>query len=254
MDHSTHLAMSHDPTLVVISWAVAILAASAALTTLDLLRSTSRHRAAWLLGGATTFGLGTWAMHFIAMRAMSLGMAVQYDLPITALSVVFSIFGAWLSFNLITRGRPNFGRILVSGTFLGAGIGAMHYTGMAALQTNAALGYNLGLVGASVGVAVTIASLGLWLMTSRRLQNVRGRSLIVAAVVGSAIPLMHYAGMAAARFSAEAGGAPLGLGTSTTTLLNFLLVGSVVVLSFPLFFRGLFQAPGDLSAELPKEA
>ncbi len=253
MDHTNHLAMSHDPILVVISWAVAILAASAALTTLDLLRNSSSHRTAWLLGGATVFGLGTWAMHFIAMRAMSLGIAVDYDLFVTGLSVVFSIFGAWLSFNLITRGRASFGRILVSGTFLGAGIGAMHYTGMAATQTNAVLGYNLGMVGLSVVVAVTISSVGLWLMTSRRLQNVRGRSLIVAAVVGSAIPFMHYAGMAAARFTAKAGGTSLSLGTGTTALLNFLLVGAVVVLSFPLFFRGLFQTSDEFPAELPKE-
>ena len=84
MDHSNHLAMSHDPVLVIISWAVAVLAAFAALNTLDRLRKSSEHRAAWLWSGAVAFGLGVWAMHFTAMSAMSLGMTVSYDPALTA--------------------------------------------------------------------------------------------------------------------------------------------------------------------------
>lgn len=249
MDHSNHLAMSHDPVLVIISWAVAVLAAFAALNTLDRLRKSSEHRAAWLWSGAVAFGLGVWAMHFTAMSAMSLGMTVSYDPALTALSVVFAVFGAWASFHLITRGRASVWRVLLCGTLLGAGIGAMHYTGMWAMRTQAILGYNLTMVGVSVVVAVTISSVGLWLMTSRRFETARGRTLVVAAVVGSAIPLMHYAGMAAARFSAlPDAGLVLAQNQGLALSLNLFLAVAILALSSPLFLSSLFQAPEEAEA------
>lgn len=247
MDHSNHLAMSHDPTLVAVSWAVAFFAAFAALNTLDRLRESARHRNMWLWGGAVAFGFGVWAMHFTAMTAMSIGRFVTYEPGLTALSVVFAVLGAWSSFYFITRGHPSPARVVLCGTLLGAGIGAMHYTGMLAMRTQATLGFDLALVGVSVVVAVVISSVGLWLMTSRRLEAVPGRTLIVAAVVGSAIPLLHYAGMAAARFSAV--GAEAGLasrvGEGMALSLNLFLVVAIVVLSFPLFLSSLLGATDD---------
>ena len=246
MNHSNHLAMSHDPILVILSWTVAIFAAFAALNTLDRLRLSSAHRGAWLLGGSVAFGFGVWAMHFTAMTAMSVDRLITYDPALTALSVVFAVAGAWLSFRFITLGQASFLRVLVCGTLLGAGIGAMHYTGMAAMRLNAVLSYNLVLVGVSVLVAVTISSLGLWLMTSVRLENVGGRALIVSAVVGSAIPLLHYAGMAAARFSDRPGvGLEVATNPGIALSLNLFLVVAILVLSFPLFLSALFQVPEE---------
>lgn len=251
MDSSNHLAMSHDLTLVVISWAVAIFAAFAALNTLDRLRLSDAHRSAWLLGGAVAFGFGVWAMHFTAMTAMGIDRLITYDPALTALSVVFAVAGAWVSFFLITQGSPNILRVLTSGTLLGAGIGAMHYTGMFAMRMNAVLGFNLVMVGVSVVVAVTISSLGLWMMTSERMNNIGGRTLVVSAVVGSAIPLLHYAGMAAARFSPAPGSAGAVINSGMTLSLNLFLVLAILVLSFPLFLSALFPIPeqaGELEA------
>ena len=242
MNHATHLATSHDPTLVAISWIVAIFAAFAALSTLDRLRKASSHRKAWLVGGALAFGFGVWAMHFTGMTAMSIDRLVTYDPVLTALSVIFAFLGSWAAFNLITAGQPGIMRILASGTLLGAGIGVMHYTGMFAMRMNAALSFDLPMVGVSVVVAVTICSLGLWLMTSSRLDGVGSRTLIVSVVVGSAIPLLHYVGMAAARFSALPASSEIDvLASSGVSLsLNFFLILAILVLSFPLFLNALF--------------
>lgn len=119
MNQANHLATSHDPVLVVLSWVVAIFAAFAALSTLDRLRLSPAHRTVWLIGGAITFGFGVWAMHFTGMTAISIGEPITYDPALTALSVVFAVAGAWISFRIITQGRPNVLRVLTSGTLLG---------------------------------------------------------------------------------------------------------------------------------------
>ena len=191
---------------------------------------------------------------FTAMTAMSIGRFVTYEPKLTALSVVFAVLGAWLAFHFITRGRPSLTRVVACGTLLGAGIGAMHYTGMFAMRVQATLGFNLPLVGVSVVVAVVISSFGLWLMTSERLGAVRGRTLMVAAVVGSAIPLLHYAGMAAARFSVTQTelGFTSAASQGTALSLNLFLVVAIIVLSFPLFLSSLLQATDDGVAEPQK--
>ena len=251
MNHVNHLAVTHDPTLVAISWIVAIFAAFAALSTLDRLRSSSTHRKAWLVGGALAFGFGVWAMHFTGMTAMSIDQLVTYDPALTALSVVFAFLGSWAAFSLITTGLktgdPALVRVLVAGTLLGAGIGAMHYTGMFAMRMNAALGFSLPIVGVSVVVAVVICSFGMWMMTSHRFDTVGGRTLIVSAVVGSAIPLLHYVGMAAARFTALPASSEIDvLSSSGVSLsLNFFLILAILVLSFPLFLNALFPASDE---------
>jgi PAS domain S-box-containing protein len=79
----------------------------------------------------------------------------------------------------------------------------MHYTGMAAVRVPARLTYNPTLVAASVLIAITAATVALWLFLWLRNDNTpRGRSLRAGAavVMGFAIAGMHYTAMAAAQF------------------------------------------------------
>jgi len=87
---------------------------------------------------------------------------------------------------------------------MGAGISAMHYTGMAAIAIVPAISYDPLLVATSIVIAVAASFVALWLFF--RLRD--GHSLyqwltrIAAAVVmGLAISGMHYTAMAASRFS-----------------------------------------------------
>ena len=238
MNNPGFLTMSHDPILVILSWVVAFFSAYAALITIIRARA-GTHRQSWLWGGSVAFGFGVWAMHFTAMTAMQIGVTVGYNLAITGLSVVFIILLAYASFSVLTRSATtSFPILLVSAVLLGSGVGAMHYTGMAAMQMPARLSYDPIMFGLSVVVAVVISAVGLWLLTSNLLERVRGRDLITSAVVGSAIPFMHFAGMAAARFTpVENANAFAYVGG--TTSLNLMLVVAIIIVTLPAFWASM---------------
>jgi len=243
MDQGFALLRYYDPLLVGFSWVVALFAAYAALSTIQRLQQSPSSRNLWLLGGSVAFGFGVWAMHFTAMAALKIGLVISYDPPLTAVSVVIAVVGAWLAFNHISQPKIGLGAILLSGLFLGSGIGGMHYLGMLALRMNASLSFDLVYFLVSVVVAVVIASVGLWLLSSAVLINFRYRNLLTAAVVGSAIPLMHYVAMLAARFSKTMEASQY-VGTAGGLLsLNMFLVLAIVVVSLPVFLASILDTP-----------
>jgi PAS domain S-box-containing protein len=84
--------------------------------------------------------------------------------------------------------------------FMGLGIVAMHYTGMAAMHVPTEVSYDPLFVTLSVLIAVVASTAALWLAfrTTALLQN-----LIAAIVMGVAISGMHYTAMHAAIFTAH---------------------------------------------------
>lgn len=241
------LSTSYDPVLVALSFAVAIVASYAALTTINQLREGGGR--GWLAVGAVTFGLGVWAMHFTAMTALQLGLIVGYDPALTLLSVVFAVIGAAISFNLVAKPQVGGLQVLLSGTALGAGIGIMHYVGMFAMRMNARLDFSLPMVGLSVLVAALIGTLGIWLLTTPRTRNLPGRNLLAAAVTGLAIPFMHYVAMAAASFSAEREAAMRGGFYGGLLSVNLLLLLAVVLVSLPMFLTSLIATRSEKAGE-----
>jgi NO-binding membrane sensor protein with MHYT domain len=239
MQHQEHvqgfsLLMQHDPILVVLSFLISILAAYTALITIVHARTNSLTRNRWLWGGATVYGFGVWAMHFTGMSAFNMGQIKSYNLPLTGLSVIFAMLGAYAAFNIISRAK-GFGTSLFSGFCLGAGIGAMHYAGMFALRINGVVSFDLIMVGVSVLVAVTIGTLGMWAISTWSSANNTVLNLVTAVITGSAIPLMHYTAMTATKFS--------GLGTQSSfessLWVNLVLIIAILVLSIPLIFASV---------------
>jgi NO-binding membrane sensor protein with MHYT domain len=242
MNHQMNTA--YDPILVTLSWVVAIIAAYAAVGIAHRLKRTSgRERQIWQFGGAAAFGFGVWAMHFIGMTALKMPILVSYDPAITILSVVFAFFAGWIAIGVIGQENVKMQQILIGGTLLGAGIGAMHYTGMFAMRMEAGLGFDPIMFAVSVVVAVGISSLGLWIMTAKQFSRLKGRGLITASVVGSAIPIMHYVGMSAARFNAENAMmmTRLPIASDNILLLNAVMIVSMLILSFPIFLNWLLD-------------
>jgi NO-binding membrane sensor protein with MHYT domain len=242
MDHQMNTA--YDPILVTLSWVVAIVAAYAAVGIAHRLKRTNgRERQIWQFGGAAAFGFGVWAMHFIGMTALKMPILVRYDPAITILSVVFAFFAGWIAIGVIGQENVKMQQILIGGTLLGAGIGAMHYTGMFAMRMEAGLGFDPIMFAVSVVVAVGISSLGLWIMTAKQFSRLKGRGLITASVVGSAIPIMHYVGMSAARFNAENAMmmTRLPIASDNILLLNAVMIVSMLILSFPIFLNWLLD-------------
>jgi NO-binding membrane sensor protein with MHYT domain len=86
---------------------------------------------------------------------------------------------------------------------MGGGISTMHYTGMAAMRLRGMCSYDPLLVTLSVAFAITISLIALWLTFHFR-EDVKTSpwwKAGSAVVMGAAIPVMHYTGMAAARFT-----------------------------------------------------
>jgi len=192
----------YDYRLVALSIFLSLLAAYAALDLAGRVASASgAGRILWLCG-ATAMGTGIWSMHYIGMEAFRLPIPVQYDWP----TVLFSLLAAVLASGaaLVIVSRPKMGplRTIVGSVLMGSGIAAMHYIGMAAMRLNAMCVYSPFLVVLSVLLAILISYIALRLAFNARKQILAwdGRKLGSAVVMGLAIPVMHYVGMAAVTF------------------------------------------------------
>jgi len=183
----------HDPTLVIVSVSVAVLAAYVSLDLAERIRSsTGLARLAWLAAAAVSLGGGIWSMHFISMLALMLPVPVTYDVPVTVVSALIPILFAAFGLYMVFWPEPSWRRLLVGGAMVGAGIAAMHYTGMAAIRMPATASYEPLPVALSVVIAVTVSTAALWvaLVSQRTIIRMCGSTL------GLAIASMHYTGIA----------------------------------------------------------
>ena len=203
-DSSLLYSASYQPGWVLVSVLLAILAACAALA------AASRANAApdaltqrvWIAVSSLAFGVGTWAMHFIGMLALVLPCRVGYDLQLTLLSVLPAILGSLAAFGMAWRQDIKHLPVPLASVLLGAGIGTMHYTGMAAMQLDGLVRYNPLWFALSIGVAVVLSWFALRAKEAAKADKKAGKSrpLRVALILGSAVSGMHYTAMAAAYF------------------------------------------------------
>ncbi|HET9473725.1 MAG TPA: MHYT domain-containing protein [Steroidobacteraceae bacterium] len=161
----------------------------------------------WLLGGAAAMGMGIWSMHFIGMLAYSVEIPLRYGIIKTLFSLVIAMITS--GFALAIAGRPqlSLARLAVGSIVMGAGICAMHYSGMAAIQIVPMITYQPMLVLASIAIAVGASFAALWLAFKLR----SGQSTYIAlarggaaVIMGLAISGMHYTAMAASKLAVGA--------------------------------------------------
>lgn len=159
-----------------------------------------------LFTGSLAMGGGIWSMHFIGMLAFHIGSHVHYDILITLLSMVPSIFASWVALQMLSHEQVTLKQLWVGGLLVGAGIGTMHYSGMAAMHLDASLKYDPIWFVASIVVAVLLAVLALWIrfgLRKREWLSDLQQKLLASCVMGLAIAGMHYTGMEAARFVSD---------------------------------------------------
>ncbi len=192
---------THNSILVIMSVAIAILASYTALDLAARIRASSGWmRRVWLGTAAVAMGGGIWAMHFVAMLAFSMpGMEIGYDLTLTLLSLLTAIAVTGTGFTVMAGSQGSTPRLVAAGLFMGLGVVAMHYMGMAAMRMAGAISYDRLWFGASVLIAIGAATAALWLASRNRGQ---AEKIAAAVVMGGAIAGMHYAGMKAATFTA----------------------------------------------------
>ena len=139
-------------------------------------------------------------MHFVAMLAFIMPTPMSYDIGLTVLSLVVAILVTGGGFYVISHQGAWPLRLALGGVFMGLGIAAMHYTGMAAMRGPAELSYNSFFVALSLAIAVGASTVALWL--AFRTTDLT-QKLVAAVVMGVAVSGMHYTGMSAAIFTAQ---------------------------------------------------
>lgn len=197
---------SYNVALVFASYCVAVIASYTAIyfgTRVFSLSGGSRRF--WLGMGALCLGSGIWSMHFVGMSAytMPMHMHMTFSATLTLLSWIPAVLASALALYVITLSKVSLKTIASSAVIMGAGIFAMHYGGMYAMQMHPGIEYNTLLVILS-GVIAVVAS-GAALVICRKVRDVPPQYALLtkvaaALVMGAAICGMHYTGMAAATY------------------------------------------------------
>ena len=259
---------TYSPTLVIISLCVAILASYTALDLTERI-ATAKGRAVhlWTAGGAFAMGTGVWSMHFIGMLAFKLPIELGYDVSLTLLSLLIGILSSGFALWLVSQPRLPAWQLAYGALVMGAGISAMHYTGMAAMRMQPGIDYDPTLFGASLLIAVGASGAALWIAFRLRQHSpyvilIRGGA---AVIMGMAIVGMHYTAMAAARFAdgSFCGAAIDGLngkGLDNLVLITTLAILTIALLTSVLDARmetrtaGLAQSLTEANRELTQLA
>lgn len=160
----------------------------------------------WLILGALVVGAGVWSVHFLGMLAFQLPIAVVHHEPTMiftlGLSIVVCFFALWIA------GGPHLGimRLAIAGLCMGIGIGAVHFTGLFAMQIIPAVHYDVRHIRNALVIAVLASWLALWLAFVLR-QSCTLPMLIARAgaglFIGIAIASVYYFGLVAAEFAPD---------------------------------------------------
>jgi PAS domain S-box-containing protein len=239
---AVNLIGSYNYALVALSVLIAIFASYAALDLAGRVTAAGGWtRAIWLLGGAGAMGTGIWSMHYIGMLAFILPIPVAYHWPTVLLSLFAAILASVVALGVVSRQKMGWFRALGGSVLMGAGIASMHYIGMAAMRLPAVCQFNSFLAVLSVVFAVLISLAALWITFHfrDRKTGIGWQKLTGAVVMGAAIPVMHYTGMAAASFTPSGAPADLShavsistLGTAGIAAATFIVLGLALLTSW----------------------
>ncbi len=206
----TALDKTYDPYLVFLSVVIAILASFTAFGTTErvFFSKTRLDKFLWVLFGASSMGSGIWAMHFIGSLALKLTIPVSYNLAITLISIIPAVLSSCVVLWLMSQARCQselcFQRLMAGGIMLGAGIGLMHYTGMAAMELNATMYHINSVFVLSLIVAIVMATIALAIQhqatQSEKYQFINIKQALGSVMMGFAVSGMHYTAMFAVVF------------------------------------------------------
>jgi NO-binding membrane sensor protein with MHYT domain/signal transduction histidine kinase/ActR/RegA family two-component response regulator len=237
-----YLTPRYDPALVIASVLIASFASYVALDLAKRVPAANNSVAVtWWVGGSVAMGTGIWSMHFVGMLAFSLPIALGYTPLLTFVSWVAAVAVSVVALGLASRGSLTWQRLAGGSLAMGAGICAMHYLGMAALDMSPPIDWSAALVAASAAIAVVASAAALMIFFGlRRVSKHREfpYQVAAAAVMGIAISGMHYTGMAAAGFPEgsvclsatllSSGSLSLWVGAAAVTVLGLTLVTSIL--------------------------
>ena len=239
MNHSTPIDFTYDYRLVALSVVIATCASYAAL---DLARritaARNSQRLAWLVGGAIAMGTGIWSMHYTGMLAYHLSVPVYYHIPTVIISLMAAIGASFVALFVVSRPRVGGIGVAAGSSLMAAGICGMHYIGMDAMRLPAMHHWDTTFVALSVliAVVVSLAALGLT-FTFREDKPGKSAKLVCSLIMGFAVSVMHYTGMAAVSFTSMTEAPDLTnavsvsqVATAGIVAVTFVILGSIFLL------------------------
>ena len=222
-----------DLTMVFLSYLISVCGSYTALVfARESQRAAPGERLAWIIWAGVVMGaVAIWSMHFVGMMALDLGMPASYEVGRTCLSMLLAIAATSVGFAVVGAVSRSGPAIVSAGVFMGLGIAAMHYTGMAALCVSASAWHEPTLVALSVVIAIAAATLALWMAFHLD----RPWHLVVASMIaGLAVCGMHYTAMLALRLVPD----PSLPDQLPTTLSPLLVGGGLSILSLVVLWLG----------------
>ncbi|MCK4840975.1 MAG: EAL domain-containing protein [Methylococcales bacterium] len=202
----TILDKSYNPYLVVLSVIIAIIASFTAFGIAERIKVCTSNliKIRWIFYGVFTMGVGIWTMHFIGLLAINIPVAISYNLKITFLSLIPAIFASSVVLWRVNLGTVGLKKNLLCSVLLGAGISAMHYIGMMAMELNANMFYIKSKFIFSLIVAVVLSAIALNIKDAEISQDkyllFNKNQSIRAFSMGLAISCMHFVAMEAVVF------------------------------------------------------
>jgi NO-binding membrane sensor protein with MHYT domain len=251
----------HDPYLVALSVAIAILGGYTGFSLAARVRGAPGASRRVLLAGAAVFlAVGIWTMHFVGMLAAPIPSDAVYLVLPTMISFLICALVVGISLFFVSTGEPTLTRVASSAVLLGLGIVSMHYVGIHGLAGNFAILHDWSMVLLSVVVAIGAAYGGLRAFLARQ----DGIRLIASSIAfGVAVSGMHYTAMLGMHFvpvtEAAHHHAASGLAASQQILSIIVAVLCFVIaagflLSLVPDSRRQSAAPGDVVAFVAVEA
>ena len=236
-------SLSHyDLSLVALSIALAVVAVYSACELAGRVSAAvGRARAIWLTGGAAAMGTGIWSLHYVGIAALLPSTPVLYDLPTALLSLLASIAASAVALWVVSEPVMEVAQAVRASVVMGAGIAIMHYGAMASMRLSARTSHYPAGAAASIALAIALSFAALW-----SLYHVRDspaspwgwQRIGLASVIGGAIPILHYVGMAALNVrlvestTAGPGGMrSMAVGMCATVLCTFMILAVAICAS-----------------------
>jgi diguanylate cyclase (GGDEF)-like protein/PAS domain S-box-containing protein len=185
----------HDLRLVFLAAVICLMSSFAAMYLMQRARATEGlSQFKWIAVAGLATGCGIWATHFIAMMAYDPGVALRYDIVMTLFSLYAAVGVTALGIGIAVR-HPSAPGALAGGAVVGAGIGIMHFMGMAALRFPGYIAWAPDLVTSSIAFSMLLCAVSLYSAVRARegYRTAMGALWLVLAIVA-----MHFTAMGAA--------------------------------------------------------
>jgi PAS domain S-box-containing protein len=236
-DPVSEITGTYNFTLVALSVVIAVVASFIALLFASMTKHIliKRHQHLAVIVGSTMMAGGVWSMHFVGMLAYDVGTHVGYDTTLTFVSILPSLLASYITLRMLQKSRLRLWQLILSSICVGAGIGIMHYTGMAAMDMQLDLQYMPEWFAASIVVAVILAfvALSVRYYLAQFWQGLSDNTIngISAIIMGSAIAGMHYTGMAAAHYVVDGKGVITPLPAHDQSQLSYIVAFTALLIS-----------------------